>query len=601
MHWGVARTRAALALARGGGRRSLARLRRLPGRSAHAGGAAGAAAAVPRHGGARRRRADGGDRRLRRRGRPAGAGTGRAGADRQPARRGRRPAPCRPTPGSCRGSRSAAGRRCRSGGRTRSAALPAGDERAAARRRGSARRGCGSSARPRGERLACLAGAAMARASRSLRRNRRAGAAACTCDDDAPGGVIRRGRAARPALARRARPLGPARRPGRGGCTSARCWPCGRLTDRRTGAVAAGARDGWAYVWPRDAAAAALALAAAGYRGEARRVARFLLGLDLAAAARFDGDGAPVAGPRRPGRRLRLGRRRGPRRRPPARPAALDLARPRRLPGESPRRLPRQRARRRFADRDGETPIRPDLGRGGWCGGSGDPGSGLDSAAAWAVRPFSAARPLSRRSAAHPLRLLAEAGALRHRPRAKPGRTPIPGRRRPPGAPGASPRSASAARRCACSATCAAPRPPPASCPSASTPAPASPARPRRSPGRTPSRSSPCASSGPGARICSGAMEVRPATIADCEALARGMRSVVEEGAGSPPSHRSPVEDLEQRFRASVEWDGWFLFVLEAAGRSSARSGCSRPRPTGCSRWGCGSCRSGADKAADGR
>lgn len=68
------------------------------------------------------------------------------------------------------------------------------------------------------------------------------------------------------------------------------------LTDRRSGAVAAGARDGWAYVWPRDAGAAALAFAASGYRPEARRVARFLLGLDLGAAARFHGDGSPVAG-----------------------------------------------------------------------------------------------------------------------------------------------------------------------------------------------------------------------------------------------------------------------------------------------------------------
>jgi hypothetical protein len=68
------------------------------------------------------------------------------------------------------------------------------------------------------------------------------------------------------------------------------------LTDRRTGAVAAGARDGWAYVWPRDAATAALALSAAGYRSEARRIARFLLGLDLDAAARFHGDGTPVEG-----------------------------------------------------------------------------------------------------------------------------------------------------------------------------------------------------------------------------------------------------------------------------------------------------------------
>ena len=68
------------------------------------------------------------------------------------------------------------------------------------------------------------------------------------------------------------------------------------LTDRRTGAVAAGVRDGWAYVWPRDAGTAALAFAAAGYRPEARRGAGFLLGLDLAAAARFHGDGTPVAG-----------------------------------------------------------------------------------------------------------------------------------------------------------------------------------------------------------------------------------------------------------------------------------------------------------------
>jgi hypothetical protein len=68
------------------------------------------------------------------------------------------------------------------------------------------------------------------------------------------------------------------------------------LTDRRTGAVAAGARDGWAYVWPRDASAAAIAYAAAGYRPEAERVTQFLLGLGLEDAARFYGDGAPVPG-----------------------------------------------------------------------------------------------------------------------------------------------------------------------------------------------------------------------------------------------------------------------------------------------------------------
>jgi glucoamylase len=68
------------------------------------------------------------------------------------------------------------------------------------------------------------------------------------------------------------------------------------LTDRRTGAVAAGARDGWAYVWPRDASAAAIAFAATGYRAEAERVTRFLLGLGIEQAARFHGDGSPVAG-----------------------------------------------------------------------------------------------------------------------------------------------------------------------------------------------------------------------------------------------------------------------------------------------------------------
>src|SRR5436190_109370 len=62
------------------------------------------------------------------------------------------------------------------------------------------------------------------------------------------------------------------------------------------GAVAAGARDGWAYVWPRDASAVAIAFDAAGYRDEARRVVRFLLGLGLAQAARFHGDGGPVPG-----------------------------------------------------------------------------------------------------------------------------------------------------------------------------------------------------------------------------------------------------------------------------------------------------------------
>ncbi len=68
------------------------------------------------------------------------------------------------------------------------------------------------------------------------------------------------------------------------------------VTNRRSGAVVAGFREGWEYVWPRDAGTVAIALASAGYRADARRVARFLLGLDLEAAARFYEDGTPVEG-----------------------------------------------------------------------------------------------------------------------------------------------------------------------------------------------------------------------------------------------------------------------------------------------------------------
>jgi hypothetical protein len=67
------------------------------------------------------------------------------------------------------------------------------------------------------------------------------------------------------------------------------------LTDPASGAMAAGLREAWAYVWPRDAGTAALALAEAGHRVEARAIARFLTSLDLAAGARFLGDGTVVA------------------------------------------------------------------------------------------------------------------------------------------------------------------------------------------------------------------------------------------------------------------------------------------------------------------
>jgi GH15 family glucan-1,4-alpha-glucosidase len=48
----------------------------------------------------------------------------------------------------------------------------------------------------------------------------------------------------------------------------------------------AGDREGWDYVWPRTAAAGAIALHAAGLEPEARRVVGFLSGLDLNDALR---------------------------------------------------------------------------------------------------------------------------------------------------------------------------------------------------------------------------------------------------------------------------------------------------------------------------
>ena len=196
------------------------------------------------------------------------------------------------------------------------------------------------------------------------------------------------------------------------------------LTDRRGGAVAAGARDGWAYVWPRDAAAVALAFAAAGYRPEARRVARFLLGLDLTAAARFDGDGTPVPGRAAQGdaagwtavaaRAAALLGADGPK-------TGLSLPKSahRRAvlawrdradywegePGDYLGNALAAAAAEPLADRPKSREI-DDISAhrqeilGGLVRRVGDPGSGLDSAAAWAVRPFSqpALYPAARRT-----------------------------------------------------------------------------------------------------------------------------------------------------------------------------------------------------------
>ena len=177
------------------------------------------------------------------------------------------------------------------------------------------------------------------------------------------------------------------------------------LTDPRTGAVLAGARHGWSYVWPRDASAAAIALAAAGYRGDARRIVRFLHGLDLGAAARFHRDGIPVDG------RDAQGDAAG------WIAAAAGAAG---IPSATPK--PPWRGRDDYQENGGGDFLANAIASGapriralfGTPSGTlsrrtGDPGSGLDSAAAWAVRPFPrpALFPLVRRTL---LRLAARSG-----------------------------------------------------------------------------------------------------------------------------------------------------------------------------------------------
>ena len=184
------------------------------------------------------------------------------------------------------------------------------------------------------------------------------------------------------------------------------------LTDRRTGAVAAGARDGWAYVWPRDAGAVALAFKAAGCRSEARQIVHFLVGLDLNAAARFYGNGEPVPG-------------RGPQgdasgwvaaAARAVRPFVGGLAGPSPLlSGETSPEWPQNLSDyqeggpgnylgnalatldgpktglyvRKSARRQKAREVAAEFGTaGGLVRRAGDPGSGLDSAAAWAVEPF---------------------------------------------------------------------------------------------------------------------------------------------------------------------------------------------------------------------
>lgn len=169
------------------------------------------------------------------------------------------------------------------------------------------------------------------------------------------------------------------------------------LTDRHTGAVAAGPRDGWTYVWPRDASAVAMALASAGYRPEARRIVSFLERLDLGAAARFRGTGEPVGGRATEGDAIGW-----------VAAAARSVGLPRagaraawRTRADYQEGSPGDYLGNAIASGAGPAEIRALFGmRHGLGRVAGDPSSGIDSAAAWAVRPFPrpALFPLVRRT-----------------------------------------------------------------------------------------------------------------------------------------------------------------------------------------------------------
>jgi Glycosyl hydrolases family 15 len=177
------------------------------------------------------------------------------------------------------------------------------------------------------------------------------------------------------------------------------------LVDPRTGAAIAGGREGWAYVWPRDASAVAIALAAAGYRDEAGRIVSFLRGLDLGAAARFQTDDTPVGGRGAQGDAVGW---------ISAAALAAGLSS---TTAEQPWRGLDDYQENGSGDflanaiASGAPHIRALFGTpaGTLARRAGDPTSGLDSAAAWAVRPFPhpALYPLVRRTL---LRMAATSG-----------------------------------------------------------------------------------------------------------------------------------------------------------------------------------------------
>jgi RimJ/RimL family protein N-acetyltransferase len=76
-------------------------------------------------------------------------------------------------------------------------------------------------------------------------------------------------------------------------------------------------------------------------------------------------------------------------------------------------------------------------------------------------------------------------------------------------------------------------------------------------------------------------MKVRPATLADCVALAEGMHAVASEGRWLATDASTPVEDLVERFRAGVQWEEQLLLVLEAEGAVAGSLGLHPTRADG--------------------
>ena len=302
----------------------------------------------------------------------------------------------------------------------------------------------------------------------------------------------------RPRWLARAEPLGPGAPPWARRMYARSLLVLRALTDAAAAPSAAGARDRWAYVWPRDAAAVAIALADAGYRP--RRAASSASSRARPRdGARFRGDGEPVtdgralpgdaAGWVRAAARGRRARRPPPLAGPPGAAAATTAS----AADDSGDYLANAIAAGVPARRD------PSLFGGAAraaCRRAGDPESGarlgrrLGGAAVPATRRFSATR-------ASLLALAAERGGRYgiepHRGLAR----TEPGPRPPPGAPGAWRRWASATRRCDCSPRVRRAATPPARSPSGSTRPAACPLRRPRSAGRMPSRLWRCSSSGP--------------------------------------------------------------------------------------------------------